>query len=347
MNGELTNHFLPKNGIRQGYPLPHYLFVMCIEKLSHLIFDSVNKGVWKPVKSSQSGPTVSHLFFADDLVLFAEANSTQARVLKSCLERFCSASGQTVNYDKSVVFCSPNMSKETTKEALLAKVRWRLHKNDKGLWAKIYESKYLKGKYVLDSSLMIRQDCSTTWKGVMYGVELLRQGMVWRIDKWWDLDKLRRALTEDLVQHIVNYPIFARLIAQGKILSNEQKVRRQLTFDASCGVYEWPIETTLHLLRDCYKARGDEDVLFDPKQLIVRTVHEWFEASHILSKDNHKVHVDLKWEPLISGQFKLNVDGSRRNGYGHIGAGYLIRSSSRDWVIGFAVNMGNGQIIEA
>ncbi|BFG34691.1 hypothetical protein CerSpe_209650 [Prunus speciosa] len=75
--------------------------------------------------------------------------------------------------------------------------------------------------------------------------------------------------------------------------------------------------------------------------------HEWFKASHILSKHNHKVQVDLKWEPLISGQFKLNVDGSRRNGSGHIGAGGVIRSSSGDWVSVFSVNLEKGQILEA
>ncbi|CAL2228836.1 unnamed protein product [Prunus armeniaca] len=265
---------------------------------------------------------------------------------------------------------------------------------------------------------MFRQDCSTTWKGVMYGVELLRQGIGWRVGKgdttkFWKDSSL---IDEPLLKHDeiwkgtangvfsvktaynlffkgLSWPdysfsslwklkippklqIFAWLTAQGKILSNEQRVRRQLTFDASCGVCEWPIETTLHILRDCYKARvwcsnisrslvfiftcwyvwkwrnhqvfqGDEDVPFDPKQLIVRAVHEWFKASHVLSKHNHDVEVDLKWEPPISGQFKLNVDGSRRNGSGHIGAGGVIRNSSGDWIRGFAVNLGKGQILEA
>ncbi|CAL8160923.1 unnamed protein product [Prunus armeniaca] len=52
---------------------------------------------WKPVKSSQSGPLVSHLFFAYDLILFTEASTQQARVMKDCLEKFYRASSQTVN----------------------------------------------------------------------------------------------------------------------------------------------------------------------------------------------------------------------------------------------------------
>lgn len=58
--------------------------------------------------------------------------------------------------------------------------------------------------------------------------------------------------------------IFAWHIAQGKILSNEERVRRQLTFDASCGICEWPIETTLHILRDCYKTRGTWNSILMP-----------------------------------------------------------------------------------
>lgn len=35
---------------------------------------------WKPVKASRSGPFLSHFFFADDLVLFAEASIEQVQV---------------------------------------------------------------------------------------------------------------------------------------------------------------------------------------------------------------------------------------------------------------------------
>lgn len=44
---------------------------------------------------------------------------------------------------------------------------------------------------------------------------------------------------------------------------------------------------------------------------------------------------------------QVNVDGLRRNGSRHIGAGGGVRSSSGDWIGGFAVNLGKGQILEA
>ncbi|KAI5333292.1 hypothetical protein L3X38_023423 [Prunus dulcis] len=36
--------------------------------------------------------------------------------MKDCLEVFCQASGQAINFDKSVIFCSPNTCKETAQE---------------------------------------------------------------------------------------------------------------------------------------------------------------------------------------------------------------------------------------
>lgn len=49
----------------------------------------------------------SHIFFADDLILFGEANLKQANVMRRCLDLFCSLSSQKVNFDKSCVYISP------------------------------------------------------------------------------------------------------------------------------------------------------------------------------------------------------------------------------------------------
>lgn len=93
VNGELTDSFTPTSSIRQRDPLSPLVHW----ETSHIIFDSVRRKKWKPVKSSQSGPLVSHLFFAYDLILFTEASTQQARVMKDCLEKFYRASSQTVN----------------------------------------------------------------------------------------------------------------------------------------------------------------------------------------------------------------------------------------------------------
>ena len=44
---------------------------------------------------------LSHLFFADDLIFFAEASSGQMLVIKECLDTFYSRLGQRLNYKTS------------------------------------------------------------------------------------------------------------------------------------------------------------------------------------------------------------------------------------------------------
>ena len=65
-----------------------------------LIEVAVSDGLWKPITLSRGGPPLSHIFFADDLILFGEASVSQFNVMVNCLNSFCSFSGQKVNYQK-------------------------------------------------------------------------------------------------------------------------------------------------------------------------------------------------------------------------------------------------------
>ena len=59
------------------------------------------------------GSDISHLFFADDLVLFARADFINCSAIKDVLDDFCSISGQTISEAKSRVFFSPNVDRDT------------------------------------------------------------------------------------------------------------------------------------------------------------------------------------------------------------------------------------------
>ncbi|CAN1193208.1 Putative ribonuclease H protein At1g65750 [Linum perenne] len=73
-----------------------------------MISSAVGLGYWKPICLVQNGTPLSHCFFADDLVLFSEASTSQARVVSDILDRFCEASGQSVSKEKSRIFFSKN-----------------------------------------------------------------------------------------------------------------------------------------------------------------------------------------------------------------------------------------------
>ena len=62
-NGGKLDSFFPSRGIRQGDLLSPYLFILCMEILGFLIEDQCSSKLWDPLRSSQSGPSFSHLFF--------------------------------------------------------------------------------------------------------------------------------------------------------------------------------------------------------------------------------------------------------------------------------------------
>ena len=68
--------------------------------------------MWCPVKAPRSGHSFSHLFFADDLVLFAKANAKNCSAIREVLDTFCRCSGQTVSGTKSRVYFSPNINQD-------------------------------------------------------------------------------------------------------------------------------------------------------------------------------------------------------------------------------------------
>lgn len=112
-NGEPSSTFLPQRGIRQGDPLSPYIFILCMERLSQVITQEVTKGRWKPVKMGRQGPPLSHLFFADDLLIMGTTDDRQIELVQDVLERFCVASGLRVSMSKTRIHFSKNLPQHT------------------------------------------------------------------------------------------------------------------------------------------------------------------------------------------------------------------------------------------
>ncbi|KAK4265131.1 hypothetical protein QN277_026221 [Acacia crassicarpa] len=109
-NGNTVEVFNTSRGVRQGDPLSPYLFVICIEKLAHMIQERMATREWKPICLTKIGPLISHLFLADDIILFTEASLQQAEMVRECLAHFCDCSGLKVNASKTQVFFSKNIN---------------------------------------------------------------------------------------------------------------------------------------------------------------------------------------------------------------------------------------------
>ena len=91
-NSEALDPIFPSRGIRQGDPLSPYLFILCMDFLGQLIEEKCNAKLWQPVKASQSGPTLSHLLLANDLIFFAKANDANCSAIRDVLDEFCCSS---------------------------------------------------------------------------------------------------------------------------------------------------------------------------------------------------------------------------------------------------------------
>ncbi|KAF7806820.1 ribonuclease H [Senna tora] len=85
VNGRTTDPFKPSKGIRQGDPLSPYIFILAMEFLNHLILNKVVDSLWLPFKFKQSKTLFSHLFFADDILLFLKPRYLAVSPLKKSL----------------------------------------------------------------------------------------------------------------------------------------------------------------------------------------------------------------------------------------------------------------------
>ncbi|XP_031107562.1 uncharacterized protein LOC116012214 [Ipomoea triloba] len=108
VNGELSDFIVPSCGLRQGDPLSPYLFILCAEGLSHLLTEAVRNRAISLCVVARGAPGISHLFFADDSLLFFKATVPEAEAVKSCLVTYERLSGQSVNFSKSCIIFSRN-----------------------------------------------------------------------------------------------------------------------------------------------------------------------------------------------------------------------------------------------
>ncbi|KAL6522936.1 hypothetical protein OROHE_016783 [Orobanche hederae] len=106
INGEAAGYFYGKRGLRQGDPMSPYLFVLVMEILHGILTSLINshhslKYHWRCHRRK----TVM-LSFADDLLLFCNADVDSIRTLQMGMNIFGKLSGLQANPSKSNIFLS-------------------------------------------------------------------------------------------------------------------------------------------------------------------------------------------------------------------------------------------------
>ncbi|WMV54989.1 hypothetical protein MTR67_048374 [Solanum verrucosum] len=128
INGCPSGFFGSQRGIRQGDPLSPFLFLLVMEGLNNMIMNANREGWLRGFEVARAGREslkITHLQYADDTLIFCDAEEDHLKILRLILVLFEGMSGLHVNGRKSFLYPVnevPNM--ENLK--LILVVKWLL-----------------------------------------------------------------------------------------------------------------------------------------------------------------------------------------------------------------------------
>ncbi|XP_028099858.1 uncharacterized protein LOC114299337 [Camellia sinensis] len=103
VNGSPSVEFCPQKRLRQGDPLFPFLFNVVTEGLNILLRRAKQLGIIKGVVVGDREVNISYLQFADDTILFCEAEWVEIVAMKRILRCFEVISGLKINFHKSLI----------------------------------------------------------------------------------------------------------------------------------------------------------------------------------------------------------------------------------------------------
>ena len=103
INGELAGFFEGKKGLRQGDSISPYIFIMLMEVLSRLLDKAQSEGSFR-LHPLCSDPMLTHLLFADDLLVFSDGSRASTAGIKDVMCHFKNWSGLDTNETKTEIF---------------------------------------------------------------------------------------------------------------------------------------------------------------------------------------------------------------------------------------------------
>ena len=96
----------PTRGLHQGDPISPYLFLLVSEGFTGLILEAARYKRLTGISICRNCPTMTHLPFVDNNILYCKATRQESRELLDILQKYEEALGQKINTDKSSVFFS-------------------------------------------------------------------------------------------------------------------------------------------------------------------------------------------------------------------------------------------------
>ncbi|KAJ4745251.1 RNA-directed DNA polymerase (reverse transcriptase)-related family protein [Rhynchospora pubera] len=113
INGKGDGFITPTRGLRQGCPMSPYGFIIAMEMLSRRLTKALREGKISGVKLAHTSPTITHLMYADDLILLGGTRHGELEQFIHILNQFADASGLMMNPEKSKLWLSAACGQET------------------------------------------------------------------------------------------------------------------------------------------------------------------------------------------------------------------------------------------
>ncbi|PKU83516.1 Putative ribonuclease H protein [Dendrobium catenatum] len=108
INGKASRWITAANGFRQGCPFSPYLYILCSQLFSlAMAQDGQDLGI----QISKRSQNISHLLYADDVLIFSHATKNLANKLRSIVTNFCNWTSLKVNNAKSQIIFSKSMER--------------------------------------------------------------------------------------------------------------------------------------------------------------------------------------------------------------------------------------------
>ncbi|XP_042003915.1 uncharacterized protein LOC121752889 [Salvia splendens] len=104
LNGTSAGFFKSTRGLRQGDPLSPSLFILAADYLSRVLDRLILGQKQMRFNTARYTMGVSHLSYADDIIIFTQARRASLRKLRGCLKHYEEVSGQKINEGKSCFY---------------------------------------------------------------------------------------------------------------------------------------------------------------------------------------------------------------------------------------------------
>ncbi|XP_072080961.1 uncharacterized protein [Arachis hypogaea] len=313
-NGNKMEEFVPKRGLKQGDPISPYLFVIGMDKLSHLIEDWVQKGLWKAIRVGREGPDISHLMFTDDLLLFAEATIDQIKEVTGVIETFCKAYGLKINQnwlENKGILINKALNLDTVDAESLV---WEWTKQN-GKWDIDKFNQNLPPEIVMEiickpPPQAENDDDRRGWRPSHDGNFSINSTYK-ELRKWPSEEKTQLGKYEELDWRDVFITACWRIWQLRNKEIHEQQYRR-------------PIQPYAKINKEAKK------------------IKRALEKDYLIEQRRGRIEMSIRWNPPPAGWIKLNSDEITQGNPGTIGCGGILRNKERRWTAGFSHKIGVG-----